>query len=69
LPPYSPELNRIVPVFAPVKHHEMPAHRFTSRADLRQAVETGFETYRRRQRKKSDQELRLAAEMVVAAPN
>jgi putative transposase len=61
LPPYSPELNRIEPVFKQVKHHEMPTRSFTSKADLRQAVEAGFETYRRRLREKSDKELRLAA--------
>ena len=36
LPPYSPELNRIEPVFKQVKHHEMPTRSFTTRADLRQ---------------------------------
>ena len=33
LPPYSPELNRIEPVFEQVKHHEMPTRSFTTRAD------------------------------------
>src|SRR5437660_211887 len=37
LPPYSPELNRIEPVFKQVKHHEMPTRSFTTRADLRKA--------------------------------
>jgi len=61
LPPYSPELNRIEPVFKQVKHHDMPARSFTTRADLRKAVEDGFDTYRRRLRAKCDSELRLAA--------
>jgi transposase len=61
LPPYSPELNRIEPVFKQVKHHEMPTRSFTSRADLRKAVEEGFETYRRRLQAKCDNELRLSA--------
>jgi transposase len=61
LPPYSPELNRIEPVFKQVKHHEMPTRSFTTRADLRQAVEDGFDAYRRRLRTKADNELRLAA--------
>jgi transposase len=61
LPPYSPELNRIEAVFKQVKHHEMPTRSFTSKADLRKAVEAGFETYRRRLREKSDKEPRLAA--------
>lgn len=61
LPAYSPELNRIEPVFKQVKHHDMPTRSFTTRADLRKAVEDGFETYRRRLRAKGDNELRLAA--------
>lgn len=61
LPPYSPELNRIEPVFKQVKHHDMPTRSFTSKADLRKAVEEGFETYRRRLREKGDKEPRLAA--------
>jgi transposase len=61
LPPYSPELNRIEPVFKQVKHHEMPTRSFTTRADLRKAVEDGFDAYRRRLRTKADNEPRLAA--------
>jgi transposase len=48
LPAYSPELNRIEPVFKQVKHHDMPTRSFTSKADLRLAVEDGFDAYRRR---------------------
>lgn len=61
LPPYSPELNRIEPVFKQVKHHDMPTRSFTSKADLRVAVEAGFEAFRRRLRPKGDKQLRLAA--------
>ena len=61
LPPYSPELNRIEPVFKQVKHHEMPTRSFTTRTDLRKAVEQGFDAYRRRLQAKCDNELRLAA--------
>ena len=61
LPPYSPELNRIEPVFKQVKHHEMPTRSFATRSDLRKAVEDGFESYRRRLQAKCDNELRLAA--------
>ena len=61
LPPYSPELNHIEPVFKQVKHHEMPTRSFTTRADLRKAVEEGFDAYRRRLRTKGDKELRLVA--------
>ena len=61
LPPYSPELNRIEPVFKQVKHHDMPTRSFTSKADLRVAVEAGFEAFRDRLRPKSDNQLRLPA--------
>jgi transposase len=61
LPAYSPEVNRIEPVFELVKHHDMPPRRFTSRADLRVAVEAGFATYRRRLPTKWDKGLRRAA--------
>jgi transposase len=61
LPPYSPELNRIEPVFKQVKHHHIPIRSFTSRADLRAAVEAGFDAYRRRLRPKRDNQLRPAA--------
>jgi transposase len=61
LPAYSPELNRIEPVFRQVKHHDIPIRSHTSKADLRKAVEDGFETYRRRLQAKCDNELRLAA--------
>lgn len=61
LPPYSPELNRIEAVFKQVKHHEMPTRSFTTKADLRKAVEDGFETYRQRLRTKGNMGLRLTA--------
>ena len=58
LPAYSPELNRIEPVFKQVKHHHMPTRSFASKADLRVAVEAGFEAYRSRLRPKRDIQLR-----------
>jgi transposase len=61
LPPYSPELNRVEAVFKQVKHHEVPTRSFTSRADLRNAVENGFETYRQRLRAKVNRGPRLTA--------
>ncbi len=61
LPPYSPELNRIEPVFKQVKHHEMPTRSFTTRAELRKAVEDGFDAFRSRLTGKGDKESRLAA--------
>lgn len=61
LPPYSPEPNRIEPVFKQVKHHDMPTRSFTTRADLRKAVEDGFDAYRKRLTGKGDNQPRLAA--------
>jgi transposase len=61
LPAYSPELNLIEPVFKQVKHHDIPTRSHTSQAELRQAVEGGFETRRRHLHRKGDKELRLAA--------
>jgi transposase len=61
LPAYSPELNRIEPVFKQVKHHDIPVRSYTSKADLRVAVEAGFDVYRRRLTGKGDNEPRLAA--------
>ena len=61
LPAYSPEFNRIEPVFKQIKHHEMPVRSYTSKADLRKAVEEGFDTYRRRLTSKGDKQPRLAA--------
>jgi len=61
LPAYSPELNRIEPVFKQVKHHDIPVRSYTSKADLRQAVEAGFDAFRQRLLTRSNKELRLAA--------
>lgn len=61
LPAYSPELNRIEPVFKQVKHHDMPTRSYTTKADLRAAVEAGFGAFRQRLRPKGDNQLRLAA--------
>lgn len=61
LPPYSPELNRIEPVFRQVKHQEIPQRSHTTRIGLREAVEDGFANYARRLRPKSRRELRPAA--------
>lgn len=61
LPAYSPELNRIEAVFKQVKHHDIPTRSFATRAELRKAVEDGFDTYRRRLAGKGHNEPRLAA--------
>jgi putative transposase len=61
LPPYSPELNRIEPVFRQVKHQEIPQRSHTTRAGLREAVMIGFYNYGRKLRPKCRRELRPAA--------
>jgi putative transposase len=61
LPPYSPELNRIEAVFKQVKHHEVPTRSYTSRAELRAAVEQGFAAYRDKLRPKPCIQLRPVA--------
>jgi transposase len=61
LPPYSPELNEIEPVFRQVKYQEMPRRTYTSRVDLREAVERGFTNYGRSLHPKSPEQLRPAA--------
>jgi transposase len=61
LPPYSPELNRIEPVFRQVKHQEIPVRSHTTRSGLREAVERGFNNYGRKLRPKNQRELRPAA--------
>lgn len=45
LPPYSPHLNAIEPVFRVIKHHEMPERRYTSLTTLRDAVTAAFTSY------------------------
>jgi transposase len=45
LPPYSPHLNAIEPVFRVIKHHELPERRYTSLTALRDAVTAAFTSY------------------------
>jgi transposase len=61
LPPYSPELNEIEPVFRQVKYHEIPERSHTTRIGLREAVERGFGNYGRKLPRKSPERLRPAA--------
>jgi transposase len=61
LPPYSPELNRIEPVFRQVKHQEIPRRSYTTRSGLREAVEVGFTNYGLKLHPRSQRELRRAA--------
>jgi hypothetical protein len=61
LPPYSPEWKAIEPVFQPIKHHEMPLRRPTSKTELRTSVDAGFATRAQYLRQKSNQAPRRAA--------
>jgi transposase len=61
LPAYSPELNRIEAVFKQVKHHEIPTRSYTTRSELRAAVEQGFDSYDQKLRSKPQEQLRPAA--------
>jgi putative transposase len=45
LPPYSPELNDIEPVFRVIKHDELPERRYTTVPTLLDAVGDAFTTY------------------------
>jgi putative transposase len=45
LPPYSPELNEIEPAFRVIKHHQLPARRYTTVPALIDAVDAAFTTY------------------------
>lgn len=61
LPPYSPELNTIEPVFRVIKHDELPERRYTTVPALTATVDTGFTNYRARLHAKSQAQPGLAA--------
>lgn len=61
LPAYSPELNRIEPVFRQIKYQEIPVRSYTAKPALREAVEHGFNSYAQRLRPKRGKQLRPAA--------
>ena len=61
LPPYSPELNEIEPVFRQVTYHERPRRSYTTRLGLHEAVEEAFTGDGRRLRPKRAERLRPAA--------
>lgn len=46
LPPDSPELNAIEPVFRVIKHTELPERRYPTVAALTAAIDTAFTNYR-----------------------
>lgn len=45
LPPYSPDLNAIEPVFRTIKHYRMPERRYATLPALSDAVHAAFTTY------------------------
>jgi len=53
LPPYSPELNAIEPLFRVIKHDELPERRYPTVPALTAAIDTGFTRYRARLHGKS----------------
>ena len=61
LPPYSPDLNDIEPVFGVVKHRQLPERRYTSVPALLDAVHAAFTTYEERLIAKSAHHPRRAA--------
>jgi transposase len=42
LPPYSPALNAIEPVFGVIKQHDLPERRYTSMSALEAAIDAAF---------------------------
>jgi putative transposase len=48
LPPYSPELNRIEPVFKAIKHYDLPERRYPTWETLEAAIDAAFARYHAR---------------------
>lgn len=63
LPPYSPELNRVGPVFRQVNHQHVLRRSDTTRKELRDAVALGFSNHGRGLRSIRQKEPRPAAWM------
>jgi putative transposase len=61
LPAYSPELNAIEALFRQIKYQEIPQRSHTSKTQLRESVEHGFDTYGQKLQGKSERQLRPAA--------
>ena len=61
LPPYSPELNLIEPVFGVIKHYDMPERSYTSIDGLSLAVDAAFQRANQRISIKTRQRLRPTA--------
>ncbi|WP_279637813.1 transposase [Corallococcus aberystwythensis] len=52
LPPYSPELNDIEPVFGVIKGHEMPERSYSTLDELLAAVRRALRRYHLRVRRR-----------------
>jgi putative transposase len=61
LPAYSPELNRIEPLFGVIKHHDLPERTYPTAWGLYEAVWAAFERAEQRLLLQHAQQLRLAA--------
>ncbi len=61
LPPYSPELNAIEPVFRAVKHLDLPERRYATAAQLEAAVDAAFVRVEAKVLGKPQHQPRLAA--------
>lgn len=61
LPPYSPELNAIERSFRTIKHHHLPARRYTTLTMLHDAVQVALTAYETRLIQNSGKQPRLAA--------
>lgn len=61
LPPYSPELNDIEPVFRVIKHDELPERRYATVPALLDAVHAAFTTYEEKRIARHAHHLRPAA--------
>ncbi len=63
LPPYSPELNRIEPIFGGIKHHDLPDRSYPEVELLMDAIDDGFTRAEARllARCQREQQLRPAA--------
>jgi len=61
LPPYSPELNLIEPIFGGIKAHDLPARAYTAWEALEEAIDVGFTHAEQRLRTRRDNHLGEAA--------
>lgn len=48
LPPYSPQLNLIEPIWRHLKYHDIPLRSYTTAPDLKKAVDGALDNHKRR---------------------